>query len=211
MTSEEERGRSLPFSLLAISAGRGSAGLEDWAQRLALAGVGALQVREKETTDRDLEVVLRRLVALLTGSSTRLIVNGRPDLALATGASGVHLPAEGLPLAPLKRRFPDLLFGRSTHSLAEVRQAAEEGADYVTFGPVFATPAKVSFGPPLGLEALQQASGVGIPVLALGGILTLDSLPQLAQHGAMGMAGIRAFEAERSVADLVARAQELFG
>ena len=106
----------------------------------------------------------------LSGTICGCLINGRVDLALASGADGVHLPAQGLPAAPLRQRFgARVLLGRSTHRIAEVEAAAADGLDYVTFGPVFPTPSKARYGPPVGLERLERACGVGIPVYALGG------------------------------------------
>jgi thiamine-phosphate pyrophosphorylase len=192
--------------LLAIS-DRGSlpagAGFEDWLRELAAtfgaedaSSVLAVQLREKDLDDRALFDLARTCRGLLP-PPLLLLVNGRIDVALAAGADGVHLPAAGLPLAPLRRlaaagrrRF---LLGRSTHRLEEVAAARDEGADYVTFGPVYPTPSKAAFGAPPGLGELRRAAGLGVPVLALGGV-TAERLPELAAAGAHGAAAIRAFE-----------------
>jgi thiamine-phosphate pyrophosphorylase len=138
----------------------------------------------------------------------RLLVNGRADLALAAGADGVHLPADGVPVAPLRRRFGRaLLLGRSTHRLEEVAEAAQAGADYVVFGPVFPVPGK---GEPAGLERLAAAAALGVPVLALGGI-GLAELPRVAAAGAAGAAGIRLFADPGALPRVVAAAREVFG
>jgi thiamine-phosphate pyrophosphorylase len=186
-----------PFRLLAIS-DRASLGGEEalpaWLHGLAAAGVDGVQLREKDLGDRALYGLARQARSLLP-PPLRLLVNGRLDLALAAGADGAHLPADGVPLAALRARFgPGVLLGRSTHRLAEVEQARRDGADYVTFGPVYPTPGKERYGPPSGLAGLRQAAALGIPVYALGGV-TIQRLGEIAAAGAAGAAGIRIFQA----------------
>ena len=125
-----------------------------------------------------------------------LLLNGRADVALAAGADGVHLPADGVPVAALRARFGrGLLIGRSTHCLEDVERARHDGADYVTFGPVYASPGK---GAAVGLAALRRAAATGLPVFALGGV-TLERFAELAATGASGIAAIRLFQ---EIADL---------
>jgi thiamine-phosphate pyrophosphorylase len=128
--------------------------------------------------------------AALSATKARLLVNGRPDIALAAGADGVQVPEEGLPVAEVKRAFPSLTLGASCHSLDAVRRAAGEGADFVLLGPVFATPGKE--GRTLGLELLAAAAAVAVPVHAIGGV-TPARVPALRAAGARGGAAIRPF------------------
>lgn len=205
------------FSLLAIS-DRTSSGpdrgdrrdLAEWLQGLAEAGdILAVQLREKDLDDRAL-YGSARLARSALPAGIRLLVNGRLDIALAAGADGAHLPADGVPLAALRRRFgPGVLLGRSTHRLEEVERARSEGADYVTFGPVYETPSKAAFGPPLGLESLRRAAALGIPVYALGGI-TLSAFGEVAAAGAAGVAGIRLFQSPTDLKQVVRSAREHF-
>ena len=195
------------FRLLAIS-DRSSLPLPmaDWLRGLGAAGVGAVQIREKDLDDRAL-FGLARLARAALPPRTRLLVNGRVDVALAAGAGGVHLPADGVPVAALRARFgPGVVIGRSTHRVEEIERARDDGADYVTFGPVYDTPGK---GPAVGLAELSRAAAAGLPVYALGGV-TLERLGELAAAGASGVAAIRMFQ--RTDLDQVARAaRELFG
>ena len=155
----------------------------------------AVQLREKDLDDRDL-LALARTAREMWQPPRLLLINGRIDVAVAAGADGVHLPAAGLPLAPLRRLAArhgrPLLLGRSTHSPAEVEAARRDGADYVTFGPVYPTPSKAIYGPPPGLDGLRRAAAAGLPVLALGGV-TAARLAEVADAGAHGAAAIRAF------------------
>lgn len=193
--------------LLAISDRRSLPGvsLPAWGAALARAGVSAVQLREKDLADRACYDLLRLLRRVLPKG--RLLAHGRADLALAAGADGVHLPADGVPTAALRARFgTGLIIGRSTHTVEEVAREAAHGADYVTFGPVFASPGK---GEPVGLEALAAATGQGVPVLALGGV-GVDELPRVAAAGASGAAGIRLFQDLGRLPEVVAVAQRSF-
>jgi thiamine-phosphate pyrophosphorylase len=180
--------------------------LEDWLRALAAAGIGAVQLREKNLGDRDLyELAVSARTAL--PPPIRLLVNSRFDVALAAGADGVHLPADGLPAAPLRARYGrGLLVGRSTHRTEEVERARDEGVDYVTFGPVYATPGK---GAPVGLGELARAAAAGVPVYALGGV-TLERFKELAEAGAAGIAAIRLFQNTRDLQQVVRVAMRYF-
>ena len=176
-----------------------------WLARLAAAGVRAVQVREKDLDDRAVLELARQARAVLP----TVLVNGRLDLALAAGADGAHLPADGVPVAALRRRFGDgVLLGVSTHSVEEVERALRDGADYVTFGPVWPTPSKERYGPPLGVEALARAARVGIPVYALGGVM-LSRFGAAAAAGAAGVAGIRLFQGP-TLGEVVSAARQCF-
>lgn len=212
-TSSSSGAGSVPptFSLLAIS-DRASLGMEmaDWLRALGATGMdsfGAVQLREKGLDDRAL-YGLARLARTSLPPPIRLLVNGRLDIALAAGADGVHLPADGVPARALRARFgASVLIGRSTHTVEEVERARDDGADYVTFGPIYATPGK---GPPVGLSGLARAAAAGLPVFALGGV-TLDRFGELAAAGAAGVAAIRLFQSASNLAEAARAARHYFG
>ncbi|MBI4169237.1 MAG: thiamine phosphate synthase [Acidobacteria bacterium] len=148
--------------------------LIDVARAAIAGGADVVQLREKDLEGGALLALARELVeaARTAGGRCRVIVNDRLDVALAAKAAGVHLPSDGLPIEGARRcsgkRF---LIGRSVHSLAEARQAAREGAHYLFFGPIFATPSKTPYGPPQGTDALRRVvDAVEVPVWAIGGI-----------------------------------------
>jgi thiamine-phosphate pyrophosphorylase len=122
-----------------------------------------------------------------------LLINDRIDVALAAGAGGVHLPADSF--CPRDARSVlghEALIGVSTHGVSDARSAAAAGADYVIFGPVYDTPSKQAYGPPLGLDALAEVvETVPIPVLAIGGI-TPDRVSAVRARGTHGVAVISA-------------------
>lgn len=182
-----------PPRLLAISDGRSAPGqaFSDWVGALAASEVDALQLREKRTSDAT--VYGLALEAGAARGDLRVLVNGRADIALAAGLDGVHLPSSGVPVELVRKLLgPTALVGCSTHHADEVARAADRGADYVTFGPVYRTPSKEAYGPPPGLAGLERAAAHGLPVLALGGI-TMERARECAAAGAYGIAGIRLF------------------
>lgn len=160
-------------------------------------GVRAVQLREKDLPAADLLPLARELRDLTRRYDARLLINDRIDLALAVQADGVHLGGHSMP-ADIVRSLtgPELLIGVSTHSVTEVQRATELGADFVTFGPVYATPSKAAFGPPQGLQALAEAChATSLPVFALGGI-TPQRQSEALQTGAAGIALISAILAD---------------
>jgi thiamine-phosphate pyrophosphorylase len=166
----------------------------------ALAGAPGLsvQLREKQTSDREC-LGWAMLARAALGPGVPLFVNRRFDVALAAGADGVHLPASGLPVPKVRAATPrGFRIGVSTHSPAEAAARIEEGADLVLIGPVFDTPSKRAFGPPLGeaaLEGLPRQSEHACEVFAIGGIGE-ENLWRLDPYRdrIAGVAGVRLFQ-----------------
>lgn len=158
-----------------------------------MAGVPAIQLRERDLPTRELLSLAQEVHALTAPRAIPLILNDRVDLVLALNLDGVHLRADSLPVSAVRRLIgPDRLIGISTHSVEEVRRANHAGADYVIFGPIFDTPSKRSFGPPLGLDALADACREStIPVFAIGGI-TSERVREVRRVRAHGVAVIGA-------------------
>jgi len=177
----------------------------------ARAGVDWIQIREKELDARQL-LLLSQEAKRRAGASCRIFVNDRMDVALAAGADGVHLGERSLSVAEVKRFLKErgaareFLVGASTHSVKAVQEAETNGADYVYFGPVFATPSKLAYGPPQGLEQLAQACrAASIPVIAIGGI-AVENAHECVAAGAAGIAAIRLFQDARTGEAAVVRA-----
>ncbi len=150
-------------------------------------GVDYIQIREKDISARELfeftlAVLELRQSEIRVPLHAKVLLNSRADVAVATGADGVHLPSD----AP-RESLPGLLIARSCHSIEQVRNSE---ADLVTFGPVFDSPGK---GAPLGLEALQAACRLGKTVFALGGV-NWENAAACMDAGAVGIAGIRLFQ-----------------
>lgn len=200
-----------PPELLAISSGTlgSEADAAGWLAALGGAAVDAVQLREKSASDHRVLRLAERARTTLP-QATAVLVNGRCDIALAAGADGIHLPAAGIPTAAARRLLgARRLIGRSTHRLEEVESAFAEGADYVTFGPVFSTPSKERYGAPVGLEALAAAARHGRHVVALGGI-TMDNAERCIRAGAHGLAAIRLFQDRAELARRVEHLRSLF-
>jgi thiamine-phosphate pyrophosphorylase len=127
-----------------------------------------------------------------------VLVNDRLDVAMAAGADGVHLRASSIPAREIravaaKKGLDDFLIGVSTHSVAEAKSAEDGGADFIVCGPVYDTPSKRAFGPPLGLEVFAEIlDAVETPVLAVGGI-NLSNYREPLRRGAAGVAAIGLF------------------
>lgn len=165
------------------------------------ARVSLVQLREKNLSARTLFQLATHAVAITRGSATRLLVNDRPDIARAARADGVHLTTRSLPVDVVRRAFGDeLLIGVSTHTLGEARAARDGGADFAVFGPIFETPSKQSYGPPVGLEKLIEAVNTlkPFPLIALGGI-THENASTVLRAGVSGVAGIRLFCDEQAI------------
>jgi len=181
----------------------------------AAAGVDWIQIREKDLSGRDCALLtrdaLQRAAKSEAGNAarTRIFVNDRLDVALSENADGVHLGEKSLPVAEAKRLLADrgerndFVIGVSCHSLEAARSAARDGADYLFFGPVFATPSKAAFGAPQGVERLATVCrAVSIPVLGIGGI-TLENASACFAAGASGIAAIRLFQDTQDISSLV--------
>jgi thiamine-phosphate pyrophosphorylase len=183
--------------------------LRESIRRAAAAGADWIQIREKDLEARSLVELARSAIAETRASPARIFVNDRLDIALAAAAAGVHLGEKSLPLEPAIewRRSagrPDFLVGVSCHSLESARAAGRGGANYIFFGPVFATPSKAAFGAPQGIERLREVcAAVEIPVLAIGGV-NLENARACIEAGAAGIAAIRLFQEAKDEAELTA-------
>ena len=166
--------------------------------KAAQAGCQLIQIREKDMSAKALAAFTRSAVELARPHGARVLVNDRPDVAMAAGADGVHLRASSIPAREVravarKKGLDDFLIGASTHSVAEAKMAEEGGADFIVCGPVYDTPSKRAFGPPLGIDVFAEIRDtVEIPALAIGGI-NLSNYREPLRRGAAGVAAIGLF------------------
>lgn len=177
----------------------GNADFEIGRQRLAAqarwaveAGIGLIQVRERDLEAAQLATVVHDFVRVSRGSGTRIVVNDRVDVALACGAHGVHLRHDSVAAAAVRTITPSgFLIGRSVHARDDAVQAGP--VDYLIAGPVFPTLSKAGAPALLGLDGLTEIVRVAsVPVLGIGGI-TPEHLAAVAATGAAGIAGIGLF------------------
>lgn len=186
----------MDFCFYLITERRATAGgksIEYVLERAFEAGVRGVLLREKDLPDRELIELAGRVRELTRLHGVRFLVSGRVDVALAVDADGVHIGGASLPPDAAKRLVGEGKYlAVSTHSLAEARAAQEAGADFITFGPVYHTPSKAKYGPPVGVDALREVCReITIPVFALGGVKPDNAVETLAA-GAYGVAVISA-------------------
>ena len=154
-------------------------------------GVRAIQLREKNLPENELREMAQAVLQLTRKYQALLFINHRAELANDLGADGVHLTESSAAVRKVRKQFPNMLIGKSTHSLEGAMRAQQQGADFVTFSPVYDTPSKQQYGPPQGLEKLKHVcAGLDIPVLALGGI-DRSRITSVRNLGAFGVALIR--------------------
>ncbi|KAB2959281.1 MAG: thiamine phosphate synthase [Candidatus Methylomirabilis oxygeniifera] len=167
-------------------------------------GAKAIQLREKDLSTRDLYQLVERLLPIVRGRGASLLINDRVDLTLALPIDGVHLSRTSLPPAEARALLgPARLVGVSCHSLEEVIEAERGGADFIVFGPLFPTPSKAAYGPPVGLMRLSEVRRqVRLPILGIGGV-TVVNVASVVAAGADGAAMISAVMTADDPADAV--------
>jgi thiamine-phosphate pyrophosphorylase len=156
----------------------------DVAKAMIDGGVDIIQLRGKQTSIDELEGLAARLVALTAPASILLIINDHAEIARRLPIEGVHLGQEDDPIGFARRKVGrEVWIGKSTHSLDQALAAQREGADYIGFGPIFATPTKPDYQP-IGLSDIRKVhQQVSLPIFCIGGI-KLDNLEQVIAAGA---------------------------
>jgi thiamine-phosphate pyrophosphorylase len=167
--------------------------LEDDVSRALAGGVTAVQLRAKSGSDRENLALAERLARLCNEHSALFIVNDRLDIALASGAEGVHLGTDDLPVAVARSIAPEnFVIGYSPDNDDEIDRARLEGADYFGIGPVFGTQSKSDAGEEIGLETFaSRVRQARIPSIGIGGI-GAENASSVIETGAVGVAVIGA-------------------
>ena len=153
------------------------------------AGISIVQIREKKITAKQLFELTVGCRNSLRPFETKLVINGRPDVAKAAEVDGVHLPENSVPIGNVRASFPKpFIIGASVHNAKAALEAKNAGADYVMFGPVFDSPGKIAKG----IAELEDVCKVlgDFPVIAVGGI-SATNYSQILDSGAAGFAAIR--------------------
>ena len=183
------------------------------------AGIDLVQVRERDLGARALTALVARCVEALEGTSTKVVVNDRADVAVAARGDGVHLRSDSI-AAPAVRPLlhEGALIGRSVHSVAETAAiAGAGGVDYYVFGSVYQSASKAPGHPLAGLDEFSAAAraAAGNPMFAIGG-MTVERAAEVARRGAAGIAAIGLFvpprgaSAEKHVRTIVAALRRAF-
>jgi thiamine-phosphate diphosphorylase len=154
-------------------------------------------VRERDLEARDLTDLTMSIVAMTRETSTRVVVNDRVDVALASGADGVHLRGDSIAPGIVRRMTPQgFLIGRSVHTAQEAASVA--GVDYLIAGTVWTSASKHAGQQLLGLNGFSGVvRAARVPVLAIGGV-TIDRIGEIATAGGAGIAAIGLFMGDAS-------------
>jgi thiamine-phosphate pyrophosphorylase len=160
--------------------------------------ISLIQIREKKISARFVFEFAREAAKITRNTDTKLLVNDRADIALAANADGAHLTSRSLSADTIRRAFPEnFIVGASAHTIEAAENAKRQGADFVTFSPIFSTPNK---GEAQGIENLREVCEKlkPFPVVALGGI-DETNYKSVLENGASGFAAIRFLNAAENL------------
>ncbi len=162
-------------------------------QRVFTAGAPAIQLRERDLSARELVTLAREVQAVPASRRSQLLINDRIDVAMALEGVGVHLRSNSLPVSVARQLLgAQRLLGISVHAVEEAVLGESQGVDYIVLGPIYETPSKQMFGPPLGIHTLEKACRlVRIPIVGIGGVTAVRAR-EMRCAGAFGVAVITA-------------------
>jgi len=171
------------------------------AEAMIKGGADLIQLRGKERTINELVDLAAELHELTARSSTPLIVNDHAEIAKKVPVEGVHVGQEDDSIEVVRQKAGrELLVGKSTHSLKQAMAAQREGADYIGFGPIFATPTKPDYAP-IGLSDIKRVhTEVSLPIFCIGG-LSIDNLQSVIDAGAKRVVMVSALLKAHSIVD----------
>lgn len=166
-----------------------------------------MQLREKDLSSSEILSLAKKI----TSAGIPLLVNERFDIALLSGAAGIHSTTGGLSGNLISEFAPKLIKGKSVHSFDEAIKAEIDGFDYILFGPVYRTPAKIKYGSPQGIKKLEEVcKKINIPVFAVGGIDPRRA-GDCIKAGAYGVAVIRELMQTVNIKKTVNEFREVLG
>jgi thiamine-phosphate pyrophosphorylase len=170
-------------------------------EQMVKGGVDLIQLRGKTKSIGELVELSKELHELTVKSATPLIVNDYAEVARSTPVEGVHVGQDDDPIEMVRQRVErDILVGKSTHSLKQASAAQGEGADYIGFGPIFATPTKPDYAP-IGLENISRVHAeVNVPIFCIGGI-NIDNLQSVIDAGAKRVVMVSALLKAHNIVD----------
>ena len=172
-------------------------------------GVDLIQLRAKEYPSAEIAKIATAIHDVTSRRGVPLIINDHPEIARLVAAEGVHVGQDDLSIAEAREiAGPSCMVGKSTHSVDQAIRAFYEGADYIGFGPIFATPTKPDY-PPIGLEEIRKVhEAVHIPIFCIGGI-KLDNLPEVIEAGARRVVIVSGLLQAKDIATYGRAAKEL--
>ena len=179
------------------------------AEAMIAGGVDLIQLRAKELVSAQIAELAADLHRFTTDRGIPLIINDHPEVARVVSAEGVHLGQNDMPIAEARQiAGANCMVGKSTHSVDQAIRAFYEGADYIGFGPIFATPTKPDY-PPVGLEEIQKVhDAVRLPIFCIGGI-KLDNLLEVIEAGARRVVIVSGLLQAKNIAEYGQAAKEL--
>ena len=180
-------------------------------EQMIAGGIDLIQLRAKTLPSAEIAKTATALHPLTMERRIPLIINDHPEIARVVSAEGVHVGQDDLAISEVRQIVgPDRMVGKSTHSVDQAIRAFYEGADYIGFGPIFATPTKPDY-PPIGLEEIRKVhEAVRIPIFCIGGI-TLDNLPQVVAAGARRVVIVSGLLLANNIASYARSAKNLLG
>jgi thiamine-phosphate pyrophosphorylase len=172
-------------------------------------GVDIIQLRAKRESVAKVSEVAREIRALTSAASVPLVINDYPQIARDVGAEGTHAGQDDASFASIRKILgPYGVVGKSTHSLEQAKEAAAEGADYIGFGPLFATPTKPDYAA-IGLSEIEAVhAAVSVPIFCIGGI-KLENLPAVIAAGARRVVIVSGLLGAADIAEYARRAKTL--
>jgi thiamine-phosphate pyrophosphorylase len=179
------------------------------AREMINGGVDIIQLRAKGCDAEEIATLAEELHRITSTGDVPLVINDRAEIAQRTEAEGVHVGQDDISIAQARKIAGSRCFvGRSTHSLEQAKEAALEGADYIGFGPLFATPTKPDYTP-IGLDHIQAVhAAVSVPIFCIGGI-KLENLPSVLAAGARRVVIVSGLLCASDIAQYARAAKEL--
>jgi thiamine-phosphate pyrophosphorylase len=163
------------------------------AEKCVYHGIKMLQLREKNLSDRELIKIGKEIRSITRGTVTNFVVNDRPDIAAICDADFLHLGQDDISIEDARKVVGNMKIGLSTHSIWQAKDAIRKNPDYIGFGPIYHTNAKVKPDKPVGIEQLKQVLAfANVPVIAIGGIFP-ENIEQVIDAGAKNIAMVRHF------------------
>jgi thiamine-phosphate pyrophosphorylase len=163
------------------------------AEKCVYHGIKMLQLREKHLSDKELIKIGKEIRSITKGTVTNFVVNDRPDIAVICDADFLHLGQDDISIEDARKVVGNMKIGLSTHSIGQAQEALKKNPDYIGFGPIYPTNAKVKPDKPVSTEQLKQVLGfANVPVVAIGGIFP-ENVDQVIEAGAINIAMVRYF------------------